>query len=639
MRGGKRPRSAAKPAARTTRAAPAVVDETWLAQCNEQALALLERQGRTGLGLVPFVGAGLSTAFGFQDWRSLLLGAAPPHLRDAMRSALDAGDYEGAAQSLLDDLGADGFQNMVAVAAGDRRFDEAALRAGTLSLLPLLAGGPVVTTNFDRLLEHAFAANGRAFESVVSGPRPDLIVDALHGNRRVLIKLHGDWQDRVGRTFARSDYAANYGSDGSADKRVLLESAQCLLFASRPMLFIGASLGVDRTVDMLLKVQEDYAGVRHFAVMSAPSTARAFRAKERQLRSLGVLPLWYRASSGAEHVREVEALVQRIVARISVRTLRGPRARATVRARVIAPPPGMSGMPPELNGQLERVVNLIRAGQLSLFLGSAVHWPTKLMAKHFYDELARRFDCEALASERSAVAQHIADRHGREALNGEIDKLLDRSDLQPREAHQLLAAWPQLYGGEGQPPPWPTVFTTNYDDVLERHLAGADVPFHLLTYHNEGEWRGLFSHLDVDGSLRIVERPRNLLRLAPAMVVVKLNGGQNQGLGISRSYVTTMMDYIDLAARIPEGLPAVLRRTLEAHPLLFLGHGLVESDVESVLRFAHQDHRGMRSWAVVKGKPPERVAYWSQCGVQIVDQPVNLYTAELHRRLARAARP
>lgn len=606
----------------------------WIAYSNGQALALLERQGRSGPGLVPFVGAGLSAGFGFKDWRNLLLGAAPPGLRQTVRELLDANDYEGAAEALLIELGADGFQTLVAVEAGDRRLASQSLRSGTLALLPLLAEGPVVTTNFDRLLEHAFDANRRGFESVVSGPRPDLIVDALHGNRRVLIKLHGDWQDRVGRTFARSDYEAHYGDDKPAQKRELLDSAQRLLFSSRPMLFVGASLGPDRTVQTLLKVQQEYAGVRHFAVMTAPADGEAFRTKERQLRSLGVMPLWYRASTGAEHVAEVEKLVLTIVERISVQTLEArPVAWAAPVQHLSVPvPEPVQDTPQALRPQLERTVNLIQAGRLNFFLGSAVHWPTRLMAKHFYQDLARTFECEALVSRRSAVAQHIADRHGRETLYAEIDKLLERSTLVPRETHDLLAAWPALRTPDGKALPWPTVFTTNYDDVLEQRLTEAGVPHHVLSYQCDGDWPGLFCHLGADGALRIIERPRNVLSLEPGMVVVKLNGGLDTQGRLRRSYVTTGVDYTLLAARVPDVLPAVLQRSLVAHPMLFLGHGLAEPDVEAVVRYAHRDHRGARSWAVVMGKTD--VDYWRQCGIEIIDQPVNLYVTALHRLLA-----
>ncbi len=246
------------------------LNRDWLERSNAAAMYHLERQGRTGPGVVPFLGAGISRAFGLKDWKGLLLHAAPPRLSATIAKQIEDGQYELAAETLLRDFGADGFQNMVAASTGDGNIEAFDFRSGVVSLLPLLASGPVVTTNFDRVLERAFEANGAPFESVISGPRPDLIADALHGNRRVLIKLHGDWQDRVGRTFARSDYEANYGEGQPEKKRELLEGVERLLFSSRSLLFIGASLGPDRTVQVLQEVHTQYAGIRHFAVMEAP---------------------------------------------------------------------------------------------------------------------------------------------------------------------------------------------------------------------------------------------------------------------------------------------------------------------------------------------------------------------------------
>lgn len=617
-------------------------EKAWLQHCNEHALVHIERQGRTVLGLVPFVGAGLSTAFGFSDWRHLLLHNAPPAQRLQVRTLLDANDYEGAAELLLQTLGADGFQSMVAVAAGDRPFDPDRLRHGTMALLPLLGTGLVITTNFDRLLEAAFSTNGRRFAQVVSGPRPDLIIDALHGNRHVLVKLHGDWQDRVGRTFARSDYEANYGDAQPELKRTLLQGVQRLLFSSRSLLFLGASLGADRTVETLRQVQREAAGVRHFAIMTAPADSAGLHAKEQQLRDIGVMPLWYEASNAAEHQAAVQLLLEEVVERISVRNL-APRSGAptplpTVASAAPGPPmqrapmllQGMSASP-EMDRHFSRIVNLVHAGRLSFFLGSAVHWPTKLMAKHFYRELALTFECEALADERAAVTQHIVDRHGRETLDAEIDKLLERSQLQPRNTHELFAAWPRLRQASGESLPWPWVFTTNYDDVLEQVLRADGVPHHIFVYHADGEWRGRFGHRKPDGSLRIIERPDNLLTLEPGLVIVKLNGGVVPGL--ARGYVSTTVDYFQLAARIPDVLPAVMWRRLRDCPLLFLGHGLSEPDVESLVRHAHREQRGVRSWAVVLNKTG--IDYWRQCGVDIIDQAVDDYVPELYRRLAQ----
>jgi hypothetical protein len=611
--------------------------EEWLERSNAHTLYHLERQGRTSTGLVPFLGAGLSTAFGLQDWKNLLRGAAPPGLARRIDELLGRNDYEGAAEALMAELGPDGFQNMVAASAGDSTLGKFDFRVGTVSLLPLLATGPVVTTNFDRVLERTFEANGRSFESVISGPRPDLIVDALHGNRRVLIKLHGDWQDRVGRTFAASDYDANYGEAQPERKRELLAGAERLIFSSRAMLFIGASLGPDRTVKLLQEVHRGYAGIRHFAVMSAPDTRRAFEAKEKHLRTCGVLPLWYQARSPADHVPSVERLVTDIVERISVQTIAGPAVHHRLGAPIpLAPLRRAPEVASRLEAHFDRVVRLVEDGRLVFFLGAAVHAPIKLMANDFYRELARVFECEALNVERYAVAQYIADRYGRESLYAEIRKLFSRTRLVPRETHELFAAWRDFRTAEGRLMPFPTIFTTNYDDILEQRLTTAGLPFHLFSYQADGPHRGRFYHRDPDHGLRIIERPSNIRHLSNAFVVVKFNGGiDRQGdrqRRIPESYVTTRLDYWDLAARIPDVLPTALRDALTASPLLFLGHGLVAADVESLIRYAHRSHPGPRSWAVVFKK--EGIEYWRQCGVEILDQSVDGYVNELRARLA-----
>ena len=607
-------------------------NQDWLNRSNAETFYHLERQGRTGPGLVPFLGAGLSTAFGFKDWKNLLLSAAPPRLAPRIAKQLAEKDYEGAAETLLKELDADGFQNMVAASAGDANLASFDFRVGTVSLVPLLANGPVVTTNFDRVLERAFEANRTPFESIISGPRPDLIVDALHGDRRVLIKLHGDWQDRVGRTFAKSDYNANYGEAQPERKRELLEAAEGLLFSSRSMLFIGASLGPDRTVELLQEVHQKYAGLRHFAIMSVPKTERSFDKKEKHLRTCGVLPLWYQADTPEEHLREVEKLVTSIVERISVQTITAPikekrrtRSRAAKRAQSFEPLPG-------LDGHFAQVVQLIHDGRLTFFLGAAINEPVKLRAKEFYGELARVFEIEALKEDHDAVAQYIADRHGRENLYRQIRKLFDLTPLEPQETHELFAAWRGFKTHSGQPVPFPTIITTNYDDILECRLADAGLPYHLLSYQADDPHRGLFYHRTPDNDLRIIERPRNIRTLADAFVIVKMNGGIDCQGRIPESYATARLDYWYLAAGIPDIFPVAVQQTLSANPLLLIGSSLRAPDIESLVRFAHKEHPGPRSWAITLRNTG--IEYWQQCGVEILNLRLQPYVNELRARLA-----
>jgi SIR2-like domain len=611
-------------------------DYEWLERSNAITFYHLERQGRTSPGLVPFLGAGLSTTFKFKNWKNLLLYAAPPGVASRMSEQLDKSDYVGAAETLLEELGPDAFQNMVAASAGDSHLDSFDFRKGTVSLLPLLANGPVVTTNFDRVLERAFTDNGTPFESVISGPRPDLIADALHGNRRVLIKLHGDWQDRVGRTFTKSDYDANYGPAQPEEKRLLLKGVETLLFSSRALLFIGASLESDRTVEVLEQVQKDYAGIRHFAIISVPKTKEEFEKKEKALRTYGVLPLWYQADTDQDHGPAVEKLVANIVERISVRTVQEPAMVNDARPLIPAAPIPPSVTTETDDAHFDRVVRLIEEGRLTFILGSAIHYPTDLMAEEYYQKLTRIFGCSALREERSAIAQYIADRFGRENLYAEIRKLLARTKYESRATHELFAGWRSFRTYTGEYVPFPTVITTNYDNLLERRLAAAGLPCHLLCYQSDGPHRGLFYHRTPDNGLRIIERPRNIRDFSTGFVLVKLNGSVAQG-AIPESYATTRLDYWDLAARIPGVLPTAIQQTLSANPLLFLGHGLKPPDIESLVRFAHKDRSDPRSWAVAKGKT-DGIEYWRQLGVEILDEDINVYVNKLRERLARNGR-
>jgi hypothetical protein len=109
----------------------------WLERSNTQTLYHLERQGRTSPGLVPFLGAGISTPFRYQAWKTLLTNATPPRLAHRIKKRLQENNYEGAAEALLKELGPDGFQHMVAASAGDNNLQLFDFGSGTVSLQPL----------------------------------------------------------------------------------------------------------------------------------------------------------------------------------------------------------------------------------------------------------------------------------------------------------------------------------------------------------------------------------------------------------------------------------------------------------------------------------------------------------------------
>jgi hypothetical protein len=154
-----------------------------------------------------------------------------------------------------------------------------------------------VTTNFDRVLEGVFKEAEEPFDERVFGAKPDLFAAALHQDKRYLLKIHGDVLERTDRVLTLTEYEHHYGSKlaGGADLTRPLPRLLKQLFTSRTLLFLGCSLGPDRTLVLLKRVaDEDGAPPPHFAIV--PTIAEAdMPARARFLAQHHVRPLWYPA--------------------------------------------------------------------------------------------------------------------------------------------------------------------------------------------------------------------------------------------------------------------------------------------------------------------------------------------------------
>jgi hypothetical protein len=155
-------------------------------------LRLLKDQICSGVGVVPFVGAGLSVPMGCPAWTDFLLAEATK--ADALievRNLLDHGDYEFAADLVSERRGPRAFEDAISKAYGSEELTTRALQ-GPVKLLPHICDGSVITTNFDRLLESCFQHAGMTFEDVAYGASPDIAARALKESSRCLLKIHGD---------------------------------------------------------------------------------------------------------------------------------------------------------------------------------------------------------------------------------------------------------------------------------------------------------------------------------------------------------------------------------------------------------------------------------------------------------------
>ena len=261
------------------------------APANADLLADLERRltAPHPIPLVPFVGAGLSKSMGFPSWPAFLTTLAKEcGTSTQVADLLQRNAYEEAAELVEQAFGPTLFHNRVRHTFGKAKSDACVLKGAVLAL-PELAAGPVVTTNFDRVIERVFEEAGAAFEHVAWGSQVDHMRQALQENAPFLLKLHGDSEERTGRVLTRSEYDRHYGPTDPAGLRAQLARA----FQGRTFLFIGCSLAADRTMTVLADVLEQASGLEHFALVERPDDDAVFFARQRWLSEHAILPIWY----------------------------------------------------------------------------------------------------------------------------------------------------------------------------------------------------------------------------------------------------------------------------------------------------------------------------------------------------------
>ena len=623
---------------------------------NRDTLTNLERQLRTPLGVIPFVGAGISASVRlpgepprFPQWGELLRSLASDFAFEAeVGQLLTKGDYEGAA-SVIDQKRPNVLTRSIRNKF-DIKIDEAQVLQGPVSYLPFLANGPVITTNYDYVLERAFEAAGRSFERIISGPLADSTVAAVHGNERALIKIHGDCRESTFRVLTVEDYERAYGSMKAAVSRADIGSLTWLLFTNRPLLFLGCSLAQDRTVLALSSIRQQLPGLSHFAVLAAEQSPDAWQERRQRLEALGIQVLWFMPGK----FEEIEGLLGEILETASVRPLRlNPAARAPHRlATPVAslvdiattlPDTAPAAEVRKYRVEIERIVEALRDERLAFFLGAYAALQSSFPANSFYAHLAEKFECPALSGDRTAVASFIIRRYGHRELWKQVRAAIQTSATAPSVIHRFIAALPGFLRQQGKSGQL-CIITTNYDTLMERALTEAGEAFHQLYYVNDGgDGMGCFRERLPDGAIRQVEKPENLRHhRSSAHLLVKLNGGISYYGDLEEQVSIDGAHFERLAARVPAILPRFLWTELMRRSLLFLGHGLAEPDVRALIECSAGNERTVRAWAVQK-RPSGRkllpawqasVEHWRGFGLKVLETDLERFCAALCREMA-----
>ena len=235
--------------------------------------------------VTPVIGAGLSAWAKYPLWGKLIENLADgTDCKQEVADHLSKEEYENAASCLENFYGHNKLMDILA-----KEFDKNKLyenkRPEYQKLLPKLFKGPFVTTNFDvsleKLLRNPFTVN------------PQVPFDEEDINRRLqcyerfLIKLHGTIKNSD-LVFTKESYDLAYGEDEkNPDETKSLPQYLKLVFQIAPPLFLGCSLGNDRTCKVFKKCR----GLTAFALLG--KTEENFDERCFEMKAMGVKVIWY----------------------------------------------------------------------------------------------------------------------------------------------------------------------------------------------------------------------------------------------------------------------------------------------------------------------------------------------------------
>lgn len=264
----------------------------WLDPSNIEAVNRLLQQIELPRGVIPFCGAGLS-AFLFPTWRVFLQGQARrAKVLSSVNQDINDSRFEEAASRIASAMGQRHFDRVVQRTFSREKSSGAQFAHQAVAILPSLAAGPVITTNFDHVLEQVFREAGHPFDLDLWGARTRMASETLADDYRILLKLHGDADDPEDRVLTQDEYVRHYGGLTPEDIDISrpLPSLLIRLFTSRSVLFLGCSLEEDRYLKILATLSDT---PEHFALVETPDPSLGQADRERYLRAHRITPIWY----------------------------------------------------------------------------------------------------------------------------------------------------------------------------------------------------------------------------------------------------------------------------------------------------------------------------------------------------------
>ena len=267
--------------------------------------------------IVPFVGAGLSVPSGFKLWAAFLHQlrehCVPPLTEDDLNQILRTpGGYEQAAEKIITGMPRRLFDERF---EGYSRLAELSDVNGCVRFLPLLFNGNGLTTNFDNVLELVYNGYHCPFGQILNGKQVADWQTHVFRRETVLLKIHGHATQPETRILTATEYAAAYAP--GCPLRATMEA----IIRNSAFLFLGCSLGSDRTMDLMKEVfaNDPTLTTRNYAFLPMPKDALTRHQRDAFLAERAIFPIWYgdygETGKDFDHNLHIEALLVELLDR------------------------------------------------------------------------------------------------------------------------------------------------------------------------------------------------------------------------------------------------------------------------------------------------------------------------------------
>lgn len=222
--------------------------------------------------ITPVIGAGIS-CWVYPLWGKLLEKLATGYgLEHKIKELLNNNHYEDAASLLESKITHNELARQL-----QQKFLPSLIKEKAddcpeyLRSIPRLFSTPIVTTNFDQVIEYLFSQqNIFEFDTITPLDKNPLtkVINALAIKKPILIKMHGDIKDSGHLVLTKEAYDNTYGTDPEhPDFSLPMPSTLKHILEHNPALFLGCSLSADRTCSVIRSCTLEY---EQFAFLELP---------------------------------------------------------------------------------------------------------------------------------------------------------------------------------------------------------------------------------------------------------------------------------------------------------------------------------------------------------------------------------